>query len=87
MGRPKVYRYQVRFSREQFERLKTTAKARGFGHLSDFVRFMTLDHDLWLARKVTEIHDLLMSQHYDEPPGPKKKRKRGLAHPDAVWSK
>lgn len=80
---PKIYKYQVRLTKDQYERLKQNAITRGFSYLSSYVRFMTLDHDLWMAKKVEEMHAHLLGE---EPPKKRSKKKRE-PHPEAVFSK
>lgn len=79
----KIYKYQVRLTKDQYERLKENARLRGFGYLSSYVRFMALDSDMWMARKISEIHEHLLGA---APPVRRSKKKR-TPHPDAVFSK
>lgn len=83
MGKPKIYKYQVRLTRDQYERLKANAVARGFQYLSSYVRFMALDHELWIEKKISEIHTHLLGQE----PTPKRSKKKRTPHPDAIYSK
>ncbi len=83
MGTKKIYKYQVRLTKDQYERLKLNCRMRGFSYLSSYVRFMALDHDMWMARKIEEIHSHLLGP---EPQVRRSKKKR-TPHPDAVWSK
>lgn len=83
MAGKKIYKYQVRLTREQYERLKQNCEMRGFSYLSSYVRFMALDVDMLMARKISEIHTHLLG---DEPQ-PRRSKKKRTPHPDAVWSK
>ena len=83
MGTKKIYKYQVRLTRDQYERLKQNCKLRGFSYLSSYVRFMTLDNDLWMHKKISEIHTHLLG----EQPVVRRSKKKRTPHPDAIWSK
>ncbi len=83
MGTKKIYKYQVRLTRDQYERLKHNSRQRGFEYLSSYVRFMCLDHDMWMTRKISEIHTHLLGQE----PAPLRSKKKRTPHPDAVLSK
>jgi hypothetical protein len=61
---------QVRLTRDQYERMKGNCQVRGFGSLSSFVRFVTLEQDLVLQQKVHEIHHHLLGAKKE----PRKKR-------------
>ncbi len=56
MGGKKIYKYQVRLTKDQYEKLKQNCRMRGFSYLSSYVRFMALDQDMWMSRKISEIH-------------------------------
>ncbi len=58
---------QVRLTRDQYERLKNNAHARGFDSLSSFVRHVTLHHDALLEKKVFEIHEHLLGKPRRRP--------------------
>ncbi len=79
----KIYKYQVRLTKDQYEQLKENAKVRGFGYLSSYVRFMTLDADILTAQKISEIHQHLLGE---APPVRRSKKKR-TPHPEAIFSK
>ena len=83
MATQKIYKYQVRLTKDQYERLKRNAQQRGFNYLSSYVRFMALDVDFWAARKISEIHQYLLGE---EKPVRRSKKKRA-PHPDAHYSK
>jgi hypothetical protein len=51
---------QVRTTRDQYERIKNNAKAKGFSSLAGYLRHVALQHDLVLEQKVSEIHEHLL---------------------------
>ena len=61
---------QVRLTRDQHERMKGNCHVRGFGSLSSFIRFVTLEQDLMLQQKVHAIHEHLLGPKKE----PRKKR-------------
>lgn len=66
------------------ELLRLNAERRGFAHLSDYVRFMTLDAELVISMKIEEIHQCLLG----EPELDRRSRKlKARIHRDAVYSK
>ena len=82
MGKNKIYKYQVRLTKDQYERLKQNARQRGFSFLSSYVRFAALDMDFLMARKITEIHEHIFGE-----PQQVRSKKKGRPHPEAIWSK
>ncbi len=74
----------MRLNKDQYEKLKTNARERGFGHLSSYVRFMCLDADLVTALKVEEIHQILVGERRLSR---KERKLRPRVHPDAIYSK
>ena len=83
MATQKIYKYQVRLTKDQNERLKENARQRGFAYLSSYVRFMALDIDMLMAAKISEIHDFLLGE---QRPVRRSKKKR-QPHPEAIYSK
>jgi len=61
---------QVRLTKDQYERMKGNCQVRGFGTLSSFIRFVTLEQDLALQQKVHEMHEFLLGPKKE----PRKKR-------------
>ena len=59
---------QVRLTRDQYERLKNNAHVKGFQSLSGFVRYVALQHDFFLERKILEIHEYLLGRKPVVPP-------------------
>ncbi len=57
---------QVRMTRDQYERLKNNAQVKGFSSLSSYVRYVALQHDFFLERKILEIHHHLLKPHDHE---------------------
>ena len=64
---------QVRLTKDQYERMRGNCQVRGFGTLSSFIRFVTLEQDLVLQQKVHEIHRHLLGM-----PKVEKRRKKLL---------
>jgi hypothetical protein len=53
---------QVRVTRDQYERLKQAATNKGFASLSSYVRYVTLEHESFIERKILEIHQHLIKE-------------------------
>ena len=71
---------QVRLTRDQYEAIKMRSHTQGFNSLSAYLRFVALDQDLTLHKRVFEIHaHLLRPQHMPQP----KKRDRAPIHAHA----
>ena len=52
----KIRAVQIRLTRTQHERIKHNAQLKGFASLAAYLRYVALQHDLELERKVSEIH-------------------------------
>lgn len=50
---------QVRLTIDQHNTIKAEAKANGFHHLSDFIRWRTLQKGPFIEKKVIETHKLI----------------------------
>jgi len=47
---------QVRVTREQYERIKNKAQAKGFKTISSFIRKLALEKDLLFEQKFEEMY-------------------------------
>jgi hypothetical protein len=47
-------------TRNQYERIKDNSKIKGFNTLSSFLRYVALERDNILERKLFEIHRFLL---------------------------
>jgi len=64
---------QVRLNKEQYERIWSYCKMRGFLSLSAYIRFAALEQDFSLLQKVYEIHRHLLG----EPKVERRKKRLG----------
>ena len=53
-------RISFRVDKTQHERLKNNAAAKGYVTVSDYLRNISLDKDLYWEKKIHEIHSLLL---------------------------
>ena len=51
----------VRLTKEQYERIKTMAQAKGFKTISQYVRSSILENDSAFERKFEEIYQRIIS--------------------------
>ena len=73
---------QVRLTREQHERLRAVASARGFDTIAGYLRFAALDRHVLLEEKIIAIHRKL----FPEEDQPRRKRRREKdALPSRAW--
>ena len=56
----------VRLTKNQHERLRSNAEAKGYKTLSSYVRAVTLEHDLSLQKKLDEIYSKMMESEEKE---------------------
>jgi len=47
-----------RLTRQDHERIRNMALAKGFPSMAAFIRAVTLERDLWLEKKVQEIYTI-----------------------------
>ena len=59
----KPYLIQVRVTRQDYEQIRSNGLARGFETVSDFVRSLTLERDLWIEKKTQETYLLVSKIH------------------------
>jgi hypothetical protein len=45
-----------RLTRQEHERIRNMALAKGFPSMAAFIRAITLERDLWLEKKIHEIY-------------------------------
>jgi len=48
---------RIRVSREQLDKLKSIALNKGYKTLSSYIRDVSLNRDLFLEKKILEIHN------------------------------
>lgn len=53
---------QVRFTRDQHERLKQNAEQKGFPSIATYVRWVSLQQDVFLEQRIMEIHAFLLGK-------------------------
>ena len=56
----RVRTIQIRLKRGQYERIKNDTSAKGFSSMSAYLRYLALDKDESLHRKVNELHAHLL---------------------------
>ena len=56
----KIRTIQMRLTRQQYDRIKNDCSVKGFSSLSAYIRHLALDRDDSLARKISEMHAILM---------------------------
>lgn len=61
----------VRLTKNQHERLRNNAEAKGYKTLSSYIRAVTLEYDLSLEKKFDDIFDRLINESLEK----KKKEK------------
>lgn len=52
----------VRLRRQHYERIKNDAEAKGFENVSEYIRSITLNDEIGLHQKITEIHNTLVNR-------------------------
>jgi len=69
-----VYTLQIRVTKEQREQLKERARRKGFGSMSEYLRFLGLEQDNSalnkqdeLLQKVTDLHTELIEVKTNKP--------------------
>lgn len=58
----KIKSIQIRLTNSQYEKIKQDAFNKGFGNISNYMRFLALHRDNVLARKIVEIHDSVVDK-------------------------
>lgn len=53
---------QIRLTKDQYERIKNYSRMKGFNSLSGYLRFVALEQDFVLQKKIYEIHTFLIEQ-------------------------
>lgn len=53
---------QIRLTKEQYDRINQNARLKGFQHTSAYLRYVGLEQDLWLHRRIQEIHQHLLGE-------------------------
>ena len=56
----KTIRIQFRVDKLQHERIINIARAKGFYHTEDYIRYILLEKDLTFERKFQEIHEAIL---------------------------
>ena len=51
---------QIRLTRDQKSNIEMNAKNRGFKSLSGYLRFIALDHNILLEKKIYEIYNHIL---------------------------
>lgn len=72
----RVWTIQIRLTRDQYERIRNNSQIKGFGSMSSYLRFLALDQDFILQKKIFEIHAHLLGSD-----GNGKFKKNLSAHP------
>ncbi len=60
-----VHTIQIRLTRRQYEQIRDNAKTKGFASMSAYLRYLGLDQDFVVERKVHEIHAHLIPKKPD----------------------
>ena len=64
----------VRVTKNQHERIKNAALAKGFRSISDYVRSLTLGNDLVFEQRFNDLYNKLMSSNVSESFGENKEK-------------
>ena len=68
---------QVRLTRNQHEQLKHNAELKGFSSLASYIRYVALEQDFVMKKRVFEIHEFLLGNEVHS----KKKFKKNMVKP------
>lgn len=50
---------RIRISRQEYDRIRAIAQARGHSTISSFIRSVALERDLWMEKRIQEIYTIL----------------------------
>lgn len=59
----RVWTIQIRLTRDQYERIKINSHVKGFSSMSAYLRYLGLDQDFVLQKRIYEIHAHLLGNN------------------------
>lgn len=62
---------QFRVTRQQFERIKNNANAKGYLNVSAYIRELALNKDQFIENKIMDIHAILIKNVNEKNSNPK----------------
>lgn len=52
---PRINRIHFRLTNDEYDKLKQNLKAKGYSRVSDYLRYLALEHDRFMQAKVFQI--------------------------------